>query len=38
MVTIGEKITALALDHLKSHPDGIRYSKLVDLIKKTDPG
>jgi hypothetical protein len=38
MATIGEKITALALEQLKSHPDGTRYSKLVDLIKKTDPG
>ena len=38
MATIGEKITALALDRRKTHPDGIRYSKLVDLLKKTDPG
>ena len=38
MATIGEKITGLALQQLKSHPDGIRYSRLIDLIQKTDPG
>ena len=37
MATIGEKITALALDQLKKHPDGIRYTDLVNLIQATDP-
>ena len=36
MATIGEKITALALDQLKKHPDGIRYTDLVSRIQATD--
>lgn len=37
MATIGEKITNLALEQLKRHPDGIRYAELVRLILATDP-
>lgn len=37
MATIGEKITTIALDQLKKHPDGIRYTDLVSRIQATDP-
>lgn len=38
MATIGEKITDLALQKLKEHPDGVRYAELVRLILAVDPG
>lgn len=36
MATIGEKITNLALDQLKNHPDGVRYADLVRKIQSVD--
>lgn len=36
MATIGEKITAFAFEHLKKHPDGIRYTDLVKRIQGSD--
>ena len=36
MPTIGEKITSLALEKLKAHPDGVRYTDLVGLIQASD--
>ena len=37
MATIGERITKLALELLKNHPDGIRYAELVRRVLETDP-
>lgn len=37
METIGERITKLALELLKNHPDGIRYAELVRRVLETDP-
>ena len=37
MATIGEKITSLALEQLKKHPDGVRYADLVRLVQGVDP-
>lgn len=37
MAKIAEKITNLALDQLKRHPDGIRYTDLVGMIQGSDP-
>src|SRR3989304_5533787 len=36
MAKIAEKITSLALEYLKKHPDGIRYADLVRLIEAAD--
>ncbi|MBI4729382.1 MAG: hypothetical protein HY775_07755 [Acidobacteria bacterium] len=36
MATIGEKITTIALEQLKKHPDGIRYTDLVTQVQATD--
>ncbi|MEQ1887170.1 MAG: hypothetical protein ABL967_19060 [Bryobacteraceae bacterium] len=36
MTTIGEKITAIALDQLKKNPDGVRYANLVRLVEAED--
>lgn len=36
MATIAEKITSLALEQLKKHPDGVRYGDLVRLIETAD--
>lgn len=37
MATIGERITNLALEQLKKHPDGVRYADLTRLILGADP-
>ncbi|MBI3271619.1 MAG: hypothetical protein HYZ53_21695 [Planctomycetes bacterium] len=37
MATIAEKIITIALEQLKKHPDGIRYTDLVSLVQATDP-
>ena len=36
MPTIGEKITDIALDQLRMHPDGVRYADLVRLVQAVD--
>jgi len=36
MATIAEKITSLAIEQLKKHPDGVRYADLVRLIEMAD--
>lgn len=36
MTTIAEKITSLAIEQLKKHPDGVRYADLVRLIETAD--
>ncbi len=36
MATIGDKITFMAIEQLKGHPDGIRYTDLVRQIQATD--
>jgi hypothetical protein len=37
MATIRERVIKLALELLKSHPDGIRYTELVRRVSKADP-
>jgi hypothetical protein len=37
MATISERITQIALDLLKSKPEGIRYGQLVTQINQADP-
>jgi len=37
VATIGERITNLALEQLKKHPDGVRYADLTRLILGADP-
>lgn len=36
MPTIGDKITGLAIEQLRKHPDGVRYADLVRLIQAAD--
>jgi len=36
MDTIGKKITELAFEHLKAHPEGIRFADLVRCILSSD--